>query len=356
MRGLTITAMILVNAQYSHDDSYHELLHADWNGLTFADTIFPAFLFLVGVSLTFSVAARLARGEGRRRIAVHVLRRSLLLFAIGLAIDYLRIPVHDFPYVGLQPHLQLTGVLQKIAACDLLASLVYLGAGLRGVVIAAVLFNVVHALLLYGYPVPGCGPGVLTVDCNFPGYLDELLLHGHRWNSTAFDPDGLGAILPATSSVLFGILAGHAIRGDASPRRRLARLLGGGIALIAAGALLAAWIPLNKQLWTSSFAVLTAGFAATGLAACIALVDWPPPARWYQALATFGRNAIAAYLASRVLANVMRVHAYGESLHDNVLAAICSPANASLLFAVLVVAAVYGTVLLLDRMGWRLKL
>jgi predicted acyltransferase len=355
-RGFTITAMILVNGEYSHEASYPELAHAAWNGWTWADTIFPAFLFLVGVSMAFSVAARLARGETRSRIAAHVLRRSVLLFALGLAIDYLRIPSHDFPYVGLQGHLQLTGVLQKIAACDLLASLVYLGAGLRGVVFAAVLFNVLHVLLLYDFPVPGCGPGVLTMACNFPGYLDELLLHGHRWNSTAFDPDGLGTILPATSSVLIGILAGHAIRSQARPLQRMARLLGGGVVLIGAGVLLEAWMPVNKQLWTSSFALLTAGFAATGLAACMAFVDWLPRAPGSTALEILGRNAIAAYLVSRILANVIRVHVHGRSLYDNVLAPIATPPNASLLFAGVVVTAVYGTVLVLDRKGWRLKL
>jgi predicted acyltransferase len=354
-RGVVITAMILVNGEYSHATSYRPLAHAAWNGWTCADVIFPAFLFLVGVSLTYSMAARRARGQDTTRLAWHALRRSVLLFAVGVAIDNLRVPAHVFPFVGLEDHLQLTGVLQKIAACDLVASLIYLYAGLRGVVVGAVALNVIHSILLYAYPVPGCGPGILTVACNFPGYLDETALHGLRWNGPGFDPDGLGTILPATTSVLLGILAGHVLRGEARLPYRLARLLGGAVPLIVAAELLAAWIPINKQLWTTSFALLTAGLAAMGLVLCVVLVDGSPRRAWSRPLEILGRNAIAAYLASRILVNVIRVHIRGRSLYGDVLARLASPRNASLLFATVVVAAVFCVVLPMDRKGWRLK-
>jgi predicted acyltransferase len=354
-RGLVITAMILVNGEFSHEESYRQLAHAAWNGWTFADTIFPAFLFMVGVSLTLSTAARIARGEQRAHLLAHAVRRSLLIFACGVAIDYVRVPAHDFPFVGVQDHLQLTGVLQKIAVCYLFAFAIYLWTGFRGVAVGVVLLNVVYLAFLYLYPVPGCGAGSLTVNCNFPDYVDGLLLHGFRWNSTAFDPDGIGAILPATSSALFGILAGQLLRTESRPERRMRRLAGGGLILVVAGELLATWVPINKQLWTPSFALLMAGLAAVGLACCIALVDRGPPRSWYRPLEMLGRNAVAAYLISRVLANVPRVHVAGRSLYDNVLAHIANPANASLLFALLVVAAVFLAVFFMDRKGWRLK-
>src|SRR5262249_15464198 len=206
------------------------------------------------------------------------------------------------------------------------------------------------------YPVPGCGPGSLTVSCNFPGYLDEIVLDGFRWNSTAFDPDGIGAILPAISSVLFGVLAGRLLRGDRPPRQRLLWLLGAGIVLIAAGELLSILVPINKQLWTTSFAVFMAGLAATGLACSIWLVDGRLSPRWFRPLEIFGLNAIAAYLISRLLANVPRVHIMGKSLYADVLARVASPPNASLLFAMVVLGAVYLAVRLMDRRGWYLKL
>jgi predicted acyltransferase len=356
-RGATIAAMILVNGQFSHEESYRQLAHAAWNGWTFADTIFPCFLFIVGVSLTLSTASRMARGESHSRLLGHAVRRSLLIFGCGMVIDYLRVPSREFPFIGLQAHLQLTGTLQKIAVCYLVAFLIYLWAGLRGVVIGIIGLNLLYLGLLYFYPVPGCGPGSLAVSCNFPGYLDEMVLDGFRWDSTAFDPDGVGAILPATTSVLFGVLAGRLLVQN-EPRRRhqILQLLGAGLFLIGAGELLSIWVPINKQLWTSTFAVTMAGLAATGLACAIWLVDDRPPVRpWLRPLEIFGLNAIAAYLISRLVVNVPKVHVLGTSLYNDVLARIASPPNASLLFAMVVLAAVYLAVWLMDRRDWHLK-
>ena len=160
--------MILVNGQFSHAESYRQLAHAAWNGWTFADTIFPCFLFIVGVSLTLSTASRMARGEDRTRLLWHALRRSLLLFACGVLIDYLRVPAREFPFIGLQGHLQLSGVLQKIAVCYLVAFHIYLWTGLRGVIVGIIGLNLLYLGLLYFYPVPGCGPGSLIVELQLP--------------------------------------------------------------------------------------------------------------------------------------------------------------------------------------------
>ena len=354
-RGATIAAMILVNGQFSHEDSYRQFAHAAWHGWSFADTIFPSFLFIVGVSLTLSTAPRVARGEDRTRLLGHALRRSLLIFGCGVVIDYLRVPSRGFPFIGLQDHLQLSGVLQKIAVCYLLAFLIYLWAGLRGVIVGIIGLNLLYLGLLYFYPVPGCGAGSLAVSCNFPGYLDEIVLNGLRWNSAAFDPDGVGAILPAITSVLFGVLAGELLQGKRRPRQQLLGLLGGGLVLIAAGELLATWVPINKQLWTTSFAVFTSGLAATALAFTIWLVEGRSLRLWFRPLEILGLNAIAAYLISRLLANVPRVHVMGKSLHTDILAAVASPPTASLLFAMVVLAAVYLPVWLMNRRGWNLK-
>ncbi|HEY3486259.1 MAG TPA: heparan-alpha-glucosaminide N-acetyltransferase domain-containing protein [Ilumatobacteraceae bacterium] len=357
-RGATIAGMILVNAEFSHEASYRQLAHAAWNGWTFADTIFPCFLFIVGVSLFLSTVARVERGETRGRLLAHAVRRALLLFACGVVVDYLRVPAHEFPFVGVQDHLQLTGVLQKISICYLLAFLIFLWTGLRGVIAAVVGFNLLYLGLLYFYPVPGCGAGSLAVDCNFPGYIDETVLHGFRWNNAGFDPDGLGAILPATTSVLFGVLAGQLLnRSQHDPRQRALLLAVGGLVLIGAGMLLSRWVPINKQLWTTSFAVLMAGFAATGLAIVMWLVDGGKSLRrWLAPLEILGQNAIAAYLLSRLIVNVPRVHLLGKSLHDDLLAHVANPATSSLLFALAVLAMVFVAIWLMDRRGWRLKL
>jgi predicted acyltransferase len=355
-RGATIAAMILVNCQFSQEYSYPQFVHATWNGWTFADTIFPCFLFIVGVSLTLSTTSRMARTEERSHLLRHALRRSLLIFGCGLAIDYLRIPSREFPFVAFQDHLQLSGALQKIAVCYFVAFLIYLWSGLRGVVLAIVGLNLIYLGLLYFYPVPGCGAGSLVVSCNFPGYLDELVLDGFRWNSTAFDPDGLGAILPAITSVLFGVLAGQFLHRERKPQQHSpSQLLVGGIVLIAAGALLSIWVPINKQLWTPSFAVFTSGLAAIALAFTIWLVEGRLLGRLFRPLEIFGLNAIAAYLISRLVANVPRVHIMGKSLYADILAPVASPPNASLLFAIVVLSVVYIVVWLMSRRGWYMK-
>jgi predicted acyltransferase len=355
-RGATIVAMILVNSQFSHELSYPQFVHAAWNGLTFADTIFPSFLFIVGVSLTLSTATRVARAEERNHLFRHALQRSLLIFACGVAIDYLRIPSHEFPFIAFQDHIQLSGVLQKIAVCYLAAFLIYLWSGLRGAVLGIIALNLIYLGLLYFYPVPGCGAGSLAVNCNFPGYLDEVVLDGFRWNSTAFDPDGLGAILPAITSVLFGVLAGQFLHRERKPQQhRLFQLVGGGIILIAAGELLAIWVPINKQLWTPSFAVLTSGLAATALACTIWLVEDRSFGRWFRPLEIFGLNPIAAYLISRLVANLPRVHIMGQSLYADILAPMANPPNASLLFAIVILFVVYLVVWFMNRRGWYMK-
>jgi predicted acyltransferase len=356
-RGATIAAMVLVNSQFSHEVSYRQLAHAAWNGWTFADTIFPGFLFIAGVSLVLSTASRMARGENCARLYAHAVRRSLLIFACGVVIDYLRVPSAVFPFVGFEAHLQLTGVLQKIAVCYLAAFLVHLWTGSRGVIVGIIGLNLLYLGLLYYFPVPGCGPGSLAASCNFPGHLDEIVLHGFRWNSTAYDPDGVGTLLPAISSVLFGVLAGQfLLQSERPPRQRLLQLLAGGLILIAAGELLSTWAPINKQLWTPSFALLMAGLATTGLACTIWLVDGRPPRAWFRPLEVLGRNAIAAYLISRLVMNVPRVHVMGKSLYNDVLVHAASPPGASLLYAMVVLAAVYVAVWIMDRRDWHLKL
>lgn len=352
LRGATIAGMILVNAEFSPAEAYREFAHSAWNGWTFADTIYPCFMFLIGVSIILSTASRLRRGESRGELVRHALSRSVLIMACGLAIDYLRFPAHEFPYVGVQNHLQISGALQLIAVCYLAAFCIYLWTGLSGVVAGIIGLNLLYLGLLFLYPVPGCGSGSLDVSCNFPNYLDAITLGPFRWDIPC---SVVGAIPTATSSVLFGVLAGQLLLKEDRQLQRILWLLTGGLALIAAGEVLAVWVPINKQLWTTSFAVFTAGLSAAALAISIWLVDCSPPRRWQRPLEILGMNAIAAYLISRILQNVPRVHVMGRSLYTDVLARIANPPMASLLFAMVVLAAVYAAIWAMDRRGWHLK-
>jgi predicted acyltransferase len=139
-------------------------------------------------------------------------------------------------------------------------------------------------------------------------------------------------------------------------QHQLLWLLGGGLVLIAAGELLSTWVPINKQLWTTSFAVLMAGLAATALAGCIWLVDGRPLRSWFRPLEILGRNAIAAYVISRLVGNLPKVHVMGKSLYTDVLTRVAYPPVASLLFAMVVLAVVYLAIWLMHRRGRYLKL
>ena len=192
-------------------------------------------MFVVGVSIALSLASHLAHGESSQKLIQYALRRSFFIFACGVAIDYLRFPAHHFPYIGFQQHLQFSGALQLIAICYLLAFLIYLWSSWRGVVIGIVLLNLLYLALLYFYPVPGCGQGSLNISCNFPDYLDEVVLGTFEWGLKA---TVVGAIPPATSSVLFGVLAGALLLHGGRQSQQVVYLLIVGAILIAAGQLL----------------------------------------------------------------------------------------------------------------------
>ena len=355
-RGVTIASMILVNTPGSREDTYAPLLHADWIGWTFADTIFPSFLWIVGVSLTLSSAARLERGENRTALFMHALQRSVLLFVIGVALSAFVFPVRVFPLFRFEHYLQLTGVLQKIAVCYLAATAVFLWSSWRGVLAWIVGLNVVYLALMYFYPVPGCEAGLVDGECNFAGYIDRILLDGHLWRVEGMqDPDGLGGILPAITSVLFGVLAGYMLRLDPRAAHRARWLLASGCVLVLTGLALSIWIPISKPLWTTSFAALMAGLTSAAMAFCIWVCDVRQWVRWLKPFEIFGMNAIAAYVISVVARPVARWHVFGNTLYDDLCLAIASPANASLIYAALHVLGVFVVVWWMYRRRWFLR-
>jgi predicted acyltransferase len=345
--------MILVNNPGSRQDTYAPLLHSDWNGATFADTIFPAFLWIIGVALTLSTSARVDRGEGRGSLLIRAVRRSLLLFCCGVFLEMIVFPVRTFPYVAIDYRVQLTGVLQMIAVCYIFSFLIFAWKGWRGAILGVVILNLIYLGMMLYFPVPGCGSGPWTPECNFAGYLNRLLLSGYMWGVVGKqDPCGLGNILPAISTVLLGVLAGHIVLQALRPGQRTLRLLGLGSGWVVTGLLLSNWIPINKILWTTSYAILMAGASALCFAVLYWLADVQGFARWFKPLEIFGMNAVAAYIVSRVGINVPKVHFFGKTFYADVCQQIAGPANASLIYACAHVVAVYLVVWLMFRRRW----
>jgi predicted acyltransferase len=358
-RGVTIAAMILVNDPGSWSHIYPPLEHANWNGWTPTDLIFPFFLFIVGVSMTLSFASRVSRGFTRGALAVHVVRRSALIFAIGLFLN--GFPGFDFGTI------RIMGVLQRIALCYLAAGLLYLATFQRESSSdrpARVRANVsviaaVAAVLLVGYwvlltfvPVPGFGAGRLGKDDNLGAYIDQTLMGGHLWSeSKTWDPEGILSTLPAMASLLVGILAGEWLRSDREAGRRALGLAAAGFALLAAGRLLHPYFPINKNLWTSSFVLFTGGFAMLALAACFWIVDLRGWRAWAAPFLVFGLNAILAYALAALVAEVSIDFEFRDShrrlttlhgwIYDKYFVPHASPVNASLAFAIFFVFVIF---------------
>jgi len=315
LRGLTIALMILVNDPGDWSHVFAPLDHAEWNGWTLTDLVFPTFLFLMGASMVFSNEARRAKGDCTGTLAGHVFARAGKLFALAMLLNlYPR-----FHWTNMRFY----GVLPRIAVCYLLAGLVLLGAR-RMVPVAAIV-----AVMLVGYwvllrwvPVPGAGMPVRDVPLmdktmNIVAWVDrgvvawtQRWLHVGRLFQRTRDPEGLLSTLPAVASVLVGAAAGMWMRTERG-RRRWLWLMVAGVAGVAAGEIWGHWFPINKNLWTSSYVLLAGGWSAIALGLLSWVVDgreqpWP---RWLRVLTwpwlVFGSNAIAAFTVSVLIVETM---------------------------------------------------
>lgn len=295
-RGFTIAAMMLVNNPGSWDYVLPPLLHAEWNGWTFTDFIFPFFLFIVGVAMVFSITRRLERGVPRRVVYLRVVRRTLLLILLGLFLN--AFPKFDFE------HLRIPGVLQRIGLCYFFAAVVMLHTGVRGQAVVAGVLLIGYWVLMKLVPVPGYGAGVLTPEGNLAAYLDRLIFGQHLWQET-WDPEGLLSTLPAISTTLFGSLSGHWLRTNRD-RRDIAGwiFVFGGLALTA-GSIMNYWFPINKNLWTSSYAVYMSGVALMFLGTFYWIIDVKGYRGWAKPFVIWGMNAIAVYVFIGIVARVL---------------------------------------------------
>jgi predicted acyltransferase len=351
-RGATIAGMIVVNDPGTWAHVYPPLLHAEWHGWTFTDTIFPFFLFIVGVSLALSYARRLAEGASRRTLGGHTLRRAAVLFGLGLALNLLSYVV--FSRVSLR----IPGVLQRIALCYLIAGLLFLWLGARGAAAAAAVLLLGYWAVLALVPVPGFGVGRLDLEGNLAAHIDRLLLGSHTWKP-GWDPEGPLSTLPAVATTLFGVLSGEWLRSDAPMRRKVAWLAGGGAVAAAVGYAWGLIFPINKNLWTSSYAVLMAGLAALTLAACLAVVDLAGWKGWAAPFLWLGRNAIAAFVLSTAATILLlavktagpdgKPRSLYSTIYRGVFDRFADPRLGSLLFALAYLGLWLGVFAVLDR-------
>ncbi|MCC6341768.1 MAG: DUF5009 domain-containing protein [Bryobacterales bacterium] len=336
-RGLTIASMMLVNN--SGSGSYAPLHHAAWNGWTFTDTVFPFFLWIAGMAMTFSFAKRVESGADRGKLALHTLRRALFIFALGLFLN-------GFPSYHFAT-LRIPGVLQRIAVCYLVAAMVFLYCSRRAQVMVTVACLLGYWALMTLVPVPGHGAGVLEREGNLEQYIDSLFLSGHMYGATKiYDPEGILSTIPAVATTMAGILTGHLLRSTLPALEKLAWMFFSGNILIFLGVLWDKAFPINKNLWTSSFAVLMAGLALVTFACCYWLIDIKGWKQWCRPLAIYGSNAIAVYVVAGMVSRLFSISGWRTPLHEGAVNLFGGP-NGSLVYAM-------GHVLLLYLLAWAL--
>jgi len=310
LRGLTIAFMILVNNNGNEAAAYSPLKHSAWNGFTPTDLVFPTFLFLVGVTTVFSTSSRLAKGATRQSLFLHVLRRSIILYLLGLV-------VNSFPYFHLHT-MRFYGVLPRIAICYFLtASLYLISQGWRSKVAIGIAALVGYWILMRFVPVPGYGIPthdipILDRDANLTAWLDRQIFSASHLYERTRDPEGLLSTIPAVATTLLGLLTGIWLRTQRTLVEKGVGIATAGLSGVLLGGLWNLSFPINKKLWTSSYVLFAGGLSLLLLALCLLIVDLrkrnpaePGHSRLLTPLFVFGTNAISAYVFSELLQSTL---------------------------------------------------
>jgi predicted acyltransferase len=348
-RGAVMLLMVLVN-DGGGPRSYGQLEHSAWNGWTLTDTVFPSFLWIVGVAITLSLGKRLQAGVAASSMVPRILKRAVILYLLGFCL-YLA------PNFELS-HSRFLGVLQRIAICYLAASLLYLYTGVRTQIAVIAGLMVCYIGLMFWAPVPGYGHGNLTVEGNFAHYVDHMLLGAHNYAQTKdWDPEGVVSTIPAIATAILGIMCGHVLRWKSSLNKRIVWMLVIGALLVCAAEIVSIWDPINKKLWSCSFTMLMAGLDFMVLAVWLWFVDEKGYKKIVKPLLIVGMNSIAVYLASEVLSEILDdIHIGADSIHDvlynRFFAPIGSVENASLLWALSFTLLMYLWAYFLYKRGW----
>ncbi len=352
-RGMTIMAMILVNNPGSWEHVYPPLRHADWHGCTMTDLIFPFFLFIVGVAMSFSFSKRKASTDALRPLALQIIKRTLILFGLGLFLSW-------FPYFEISEG-RIPGVLQRIALCYFFASWIVLFFKPKMQWLVAFLLLAIYWIGMKFISVPGYGAGILEPVGNLCWYIDNQLLAGHTWKyapASGFDPEGVFSTLTAIVTTLFGVFTGDWLRTKREHDSKLVGIFVSGNFALLAGYILTIWMPWNKNLWTASYFSYTAGLALLFLGMCYWLVD----VKGYQKIAKpfviFGSNAIFVYFCSSAVAKLLYIfkvsNESGEMtvsswLYQNLFQSWAGDINGSLFYAITYVLIWLGASYLLYR-------
>ncbi len=362
MRGITIAGMLLVNNPGSWGSIYAPLRHAEWHGLTPTDLVFPFFMFIMGVSTWFSL--KKYNFEFSAASLRKVLRRTVVIFAIGLGIAWLAKVLYgihgDRPIWDIMTdfsHIRVLGVMPRLALCYCAASILAMLLRRKALALTTGALLVLYSILLIA------GNGFEFSADNIICRIDHAVLgENHMYGDTVggqylkFDPEGLLSTLPSIAHVLIGFLCGGLITGTADNMRRTNSLFIVGAVLTFAGLLLSYGIPVNKKIWSPTFVLTTCGLASTLLALLITVIDIKGYRSWSRFFEAFGINPLFMYCYGTGFAVLLGAIHIGEKsihtiLYNDALMPLCAgnATLASLLYAIFVVVAVWLVGLILYK-------
>lgn len=357
-RGLTVAAMILVNNPGSWSHIYAPLEHAEWNGCTPTDLIFPFFLWIVGVSIAFAMGSNKADPSTHQKTIIKAIKRGITLYLLGffLAIfgKIMAVIIDGKSLAEAFQTVRLLGVLQRIGIVFTISSIIFLRVSNKGIFKLFIAILAIYWALMTFVPVPGIGYANLEKETNLAAWIDRgILTEAHTWaSSKTWDPEGVLSTLPAIATCLFGILVGVWLRNkEVDQPTKVAWLFTSGLAAVILGLLWDLQFPINKALWTSSYVLYAGGLASIGLALCYWLIDVQGYKRITTPFVVYGVNAITVFflagLMPRVLNLIKLSNADGtksallEKVYTTFYTPFFSPINASLLWAITYVLGFY---------------
>ncbi|WP_029281851.1 acyltransferase family protein [Pedobacter sp. R20-19] len=357
-RGLTVAAMILVNNPGSWSHIYAPLEHAEWNGCTPTDLIFPFFLWIVGVSIAFAMSSSKADPSTHQKTIIKAIKRGIILYSLGffLAIfgKIMAVIIDGKSLLEAFQTVRLLGVLQRIGIVFIISSIIFLRVSNKGIFKLFVAILAIYWALMTFVPVPGIGYANLEKETNLAAWIDRgILTEAHIWaSSKTWDPEGVLSTLPAIATCLFGILVGVWLRNkEVDQPTKVAWLFTSGVAAVILGLLWDLQFHINKALWTSSYVLYAGGLSSIGLALCYWLIDVQGYKRITTPFVVYGINAITVFflagLMPRVLNLIKLPNADGtksallEKFYTTCYTPFFSPINASLIWAITYVLGFY---------------
>jgi predicted acyltransferase len=368
LKGMTIVGMILVNMA-SLGDTYPWLDHSEWHGLTFADLVFPFFLYIGGVAMAYSYAKyRKEPNRVTRAVYLDILRRNLVLFGLGLILNGLfwNYSFTD-PKIFDLGHLRIMGVLQRIGIASFFAAIAVLNLPEKGQWILTGGILIGYWLIMAFIPAPDNADGVFTQLGNFGAYVDRLIIpkeHLYKGFKYMGDPEGLFSTIPATANVLFGYFTGKWLKDKTGTARTSINLLLCGLAAIFIGSIWGGFFPINKKLWTSSYTVLTTGWGLMTLAACHDLVDVRGYGKWLVPLEAMGKNPIFIFIGSIFQIKLLMMNKIGVG--DKVISIYewskqglfgwAGAINSGVLYAIATIILWMGIAYIMYRKEWLIKI